>query len=307
MNNKDKIVHLFQWDIPTIIDNLDQIKSSGWTSVLITPVQPSKEEDNPSWYMRYQITNLTIGNRYGSKEQLIELCQKVHKKGLKVYTDIIITHFGNVGGGDKQLEIHKDVDKNLVDNPYFWREKKCINYDDRYSITHHCNSLPAIRVDNYDYQDLVIEFINSLIDIGFDGVRLDSAKMISTPEEEFGESRNMFFKRVLESIKKPIYIFGEVIFEKKEIIEKYQKYIDVLTEFSGNSYNLNMEKTLFFIESHDTFNDEHMGYTRNWDMTKIVNEYAFLVRDFQKVLFYVRPNDNTYLSDKIKRINNTYK
>lgn len=305
--NKEKILHIFQFSIKDIIAKLDEVKESGWTSILISPVQPSKEEDNWTWYMNYQVTNLSIGNKYGDEKQLIELCNKAHDMGLKVYTDIIVTHFGNIGGGDKSFIPHEKVDKNLVQNEYFWREKKMIDYNNRYSITHHCNGLPAIRVDNYDYQDLVVKFINSLENIGFDGMRLDSAKMISTPEEDFGEPRNMFFQRVLENIKKPIYIFGEVIFEKKEIIEKYQAYIDVLTEFSGNSYNLNSQKTVFFIEGHDTFLDKGMGYTSKWSMDKIVNEYEFLLRDFQKVLFYVRPNDNTYLSDEIRRINNTYR
>lgn len=304
--SKEKILHLFQWSISDIINNLDQIKASGWTSILTSPVQPSKE-DNGLWYMNYQITSLSIGNRYGDKYKLIELCKKAHELDLKVYIDIIVTHFGNAGGGNKSLIPHEKVDKNLVNNEYFWREKKYINYKDRYSITHHCNSLPAIKTENYDYQDLVIKFINELIDCGVNGVRIDSAKMIATPEEDFGESRNMFFERVLKEIKKPIYMFGEVIFEKKEMIEKYQKHIDVLTEFSGNSYNLNKNKTVVFIEGHDTFLDELIGYTSKWGMDKIINEYQYLVRDFNKVLFYVRPFDSRWCSDKVRKINITYK
>lgn len=305
--SKEKILHLFQYPIKDIIDKLDDIKQSGWDSILISPVQPSKEEDNwSSWYMNYQITSLSIGNKYGKKEQLKELCNKAHDKGLKIYTDIIITHFGNKSK-EEELMPHDNVDKDLVDNQYFWREKKYINYDSRYSITHHCNALPAVKTENFDYQNLVIKFINELIDCNIDGIRLDSAKMISTPEEDFGEPRNMFFERVFTGIKTPLYVFGEVIFEKKEIIEKYQKYINVLTEFSGNSYNLNSQKTVFFIEGHDTFLDKQMGYTSKWTMDKIVNEYEFLVRDFQKVLFYARPNDNTYLSDRIKYINSRYR
>jgi alpha-amylase len=303
---KEKILHLFQWNISSIIDNLDNIKNSGWTSILTSPVQPSKEEDSQAWYMRYQILSLTIGNRYGTKEQLKELCNKAHEKDLKVYTDIIITHYANAGGGEKSLTIHKNVDKKLVNNPYFWREKKYINYNDRYSITHHCNSLPAVKTENFDYQDLVINFINELIDCGIDGVRLDSAKMIATPEEYFGEDRNLFFSRVLGSIKKPLHVFGEVIFEKKELIEKYQKYIDILTEFSNSSYSLKRDKLILFLESHDTYNDQLVGYTSNWNMDKIINEYEFLVRDFNKVLFYSRPFDNSWCSHRMKEINYRY-
>lgn len=304
--SKEQILHLFQWDIDYILANLDNIIKSGWTSILTTPVQPSKEEKSDAWYMRYQVTGLTIGNRYGSKKQLTELCQKAHEKGLRVYTDIIVTHFGNKSK-EEELIPHLKVDKSLVDNEYFWREKKYIDYDNRYSITHHCNALPAIKTENFDYQNLVIEFINQLIDCGIDGVRLDSAKMIATPEENFGDGKNLFFERVLKEIKKPIYIFGEVIFEKKEMIEKYQKHIDVLTEFNKDSYSLNKQSCILFIESHDTFLDEGIGYTSKWSMDKIINDYEFLARDFSKVLLYARPFDSSWCSDRVSNINNTYR
>jgi glycosidase len=303
--SKEKILHLFQWNISDIIDNLEEIKANGWTSILTTPVQPSKEESSLAWYMRYQITSLSIGNKYGSKILLKELCEKAHKLGLKVYTDIIITHFGNKSK-EEELIPHENVDINLVDNKYFWREKKYIDYNSRYSICHHCNALPAIKTENFDYQNLVIKFIDQLIDCGVDGVRVDSAKMIATPEEDFGESRNMFFERVLKEIKKSIYVFGEVIFEKKEMIEKYQKHIDVLTEFNKNSYSLNKQNCILFIESHDTFLDEGIGYTSKWSMDKIINDYEFLAKDFQKVLFYSRPFDNSWCSDRVKNINLKY-
>lgn len=300
---KNKILHLFMWSISAIIENLEDIKNSGWTSILITVVQPSKEESSDAWYMRYQVKGLSIGNRYGTKEQLTELCRRAHEMGLNVYVDIVVTHYGNKSK-QEELTAHEDVDKDLTNNPYFWREKRYIDYDSRYSITHHCNGLAAVRTDNYDYQDLVIDFLNGLIDCGVDGVRIDSAKMIALPEEDFGESKNEFFERVLRKIKKPIYMFGEVIFEKKGLIDMYEKYIDVLTEFNvNNSYRLNKEKTILFIESHDTFNDEHIGYTSKWSTDTIVNNYRYLVKDFNNILFYSRPNENEWKSDRVKEIN----
>lgn len=299
---KEKILHCFQWKLSDIISNLDEIKDSGWTSILISPVQPSKEEDSNAWYMLYQVTGLTIGNKFGDVSDITSLCQKAHDLGLKVYTDIIVTHFGNKSK-EEELTTHDKVDKDLVNNPYFWREKRYIDYNSRYEITHFCNGLPAVRTSNFDYQDLVIEFIDNLIDCGIDGVRLDSAKMIATPDEDFRENRNMFFSRVLERIKKPIYVFGEVIFEKKQMIDLYEKYIDVLTEFNSSSYELNKDKTIFFIESHDTYNDNNIGYTSNWNIDRIIDNYKYLVDSFKKVLFYTRPMSNDWCSEKIKNIN----
>ena len=305
--SKDKILHLFIWNISAIIENLQDIKNSGWTSILLTPVQPSKDEISSMWYMRYQVTGLTIGNKHGSKEELIELCKRSHELGLNIYVDIIITHYGNVSK-EEELIPHESVDGNLVNNHNFWREKKYIDYNDRYSVTHHCNGLAAVRVDNYDYQDLVIDFLNDLIDCGVDGVRLDSAKMVALPEEDFNERRNKFFTRVLSNIKKPLYVFGEVIFETKRLMDMYEKYIDVLTEFNAEcSYKLNKSKTILFIESHDTFNDANIGYTSDWKTDTVVDNYRYLARDFDKVLFYSRPHENEWKSSRIKEINWEYK
>lgn len=304
---KNKILHVFLWHMSAIMDNLEDIKNSGWNSILLTPVQPSKDETRSEWYMRYQPTGLTIGNKYGSKEQLIELCKRAHDLKLNVYVDTIITHFGNKSK-EEELIAHENVDTRLVNNSHFWRDKKYIDYNDRYSVTHHCNGLASVITENYDYQDLVINFLNEMIDCGVDGIRLDSAKMIALPEEDFNEQRNEFFIRVLNNVKKPLYVFGEVIFETKRLINMYEKYIDVLTEFNAErSYELNKSKTILFIESHDTYNDDNIGYTSNWKTETVVDNYKYLARDFEKVLFYSRPHENEWKSNMIKEINWEYK
>lgn len=239
----------------------------------------------------------------GDRDKLIELCEKAHSIGINIYVDVIVTHFGNAGGGDKSFTPHETVAKEFVNNKFIWREKKGIDYNSRYSITHHCNGLAAVRLDNHDYQNSVISFFNELIDCGVDGLRLDSAKMIATPEENFGENKNEFFTRVIGGLKKSIEIFGEVLFESKENIDRYEKYINILTEFGNESYNINKEKTILFIESHDTFNDIQIGYTSAWSDETIVNNYAFLVKDFGRTLFYARPYNNTWKSDRIREIN----
>ena len=275
-----KILHLFQWDIKDIINNLDEIKNSGWTSILISPVQPKTNEDNKAWWSNYQIKSLSIKD----EEMLYILCNKAHRLGLEIFVDVIVTHFGN-DGKMNSLNPANNVDKQLTNNKWFWREKKQINYNDRWSITHHCNGLPSINTDNYDYQDLVIEFFNRLIELGVDGLRLDSAKMIGLPEE-YGDN---FFIRVLQGLTKEIFIFGEVIFESNYLIQKYEKYINVLNEFNKNSYELDKNKTVVFIESHDSFLDTSIGYTSSWSEEKILNEYKYINRDFNNVLFYSRP------------------
>ena len=287
-----KILHMFNWNLKDIINNLEEIKESQWDYILISPVQPSKEP-NGDWYMNYQITDLSIGNHHGSKEDLIKLCNKAHKLGIGIFVDVIVTHFANAGGGELELIPHELVNKKFTNNTYIWRDKKYINYKDRNSVINHCNGLATVRLDNYDYQDIVIEFLNELIDCGIDGIRIDSCKLISLPEE----NGNHFFTRVLEGLKKDILVFGEIIFESKELIQKYQKYIYVLNEFNKYSYDIDRDRLITFIESHDSFLDSTIRYTSNWSQDKVDSEYRIIKNDFN-ILYYTRP-----FSDSWKYVN----
>lgn len=280
----NRILHLFQWNLRDIINNLKYIKESKWDSILINPIQPNKEP-NGDWYMNYQIINLSIGNHVGTKEDLIELCNKAHKLGLNIYIDTVITHYANKDGGKGKFIPHELVDKELVNNKYFWREKKSIDYNSRWSITHNCNDLASIDVSNYDYQDLVINFYNELIDCGVDGLRIDSAKMISLPEED----SNNFFPRVINGLKKDIFVFGEVIHESQGLLNMYQKHISVLTNLSNEAYNIDRNKEIVFVESHDSYKDNTIGYTKRLSEEQILENYKYLTKDFPNTLFYCRP------------------
>lgn len=280
-----KILHLFRWKLEAIISKLDNIKKAEWDAILISPVQPSKdEEDWDTFWKVYQITSMTIGNKYGSEEELRNLCREAHNRGLKIFVDTIVTHYANEGGGNDRFTPHHNVDKSLKNNKYFWREKIDIDYNSRYSITHHCNGLAAIDVSNYDYQDLVAEFYNNLIDCGIDGIRIDSAKMISLPEED----GNNFFPRVKSKLNKDILIFGEVIHEEVGIIRMYQKYITVLMENSDKVNKIDQHKAIIFEESHDSFHDSKIGYSALWSDQKTVEKYSNL--NVENKLFFSRPN-----------------
>ena len=280
-----RILHLYQWKLKDIEIELGSIKSAKWDAVLVGPIQESKEEDSGLWCMPYQVIGMNIGNRYGSKEDLISLCNKAHEKGINIFVDTVITHYANAGDGELRFTPHNKVDKVLVNNKHIWREKKPIDYNSRWSVIHHCNNLAAIRTDNYDYQDLVIKFYNNLIECGIDGVRIDSAKIISLPEED----GNNFFPRVLGSLQKQITVFGEVIFESEMLLRMYQKYIYPLTNLSNQAYNIDRKKEITYFESHDFYLDEVLKCTERMSEEEIKREYKYLLNDFPNVLYYSRP------------------
>ena len=294
-----RMLHLFQWNIKDIINVLNEVKEQGFTAILITSIQPFKNENEiDKWYWIYQPLALKISNRFGTKEDLIELCSKANKIGLKVYVDIVVTHMASA---NNPMKLHEDVDKELATNENFWKERKQIKdweWEDRWKVTNLCHGMPCTRTDNFDYQDLVISFMNELIDCGVRGFRIDSGKSISLPEED----GNMFFDRVIDNLKhrENIDVFAEVIFVNKELADLYTKHINILT----NSFVSDKTKAIVYIESHDSFLDKKIGVTRHMNNESLVNEYEVLFKaGFLNTMFYARPFDNTWKSTRIREIN----
>lgn len=285
-----RILDCQAWDkVSDITENVEEIKRN-FDAVQIPPIQPHKKINeqykDKEWWKSYQVNGFTVGNEHGSLEDIKTLCST----GITVIANVILTHMS--GDEVNHLEPNKEVDEVLKSNPYFWREKKNIDYNNRYSVINHCNGCPSLRMDNWDLQDIIIKFMNTLIDAGVRGFRVDSGKMISTPDED----GNTFWDRVLNSLhhKDELFIYAEVIFPDKQLIEKYSKYVKVLKELSHISYEVDRNKIVSFVESHDSYLDKTIGFTARLTDEQVLINYRYLVRDFPNTVFYCRPNSDMW-------------
>ncbi len=290
-NQTLRILQCLNWQLSSICEVAPVIREQGFDAVQIGPLQPLKEEGDVEWWMSYQPCAFTIGNQYGSKQDFVELCRVLHENNLLVFPDVICTHVAGVNDG--RIIPHEKVDSKLVNNPYFWREAKDINdWDNRYQVINYCAGLPSFDLYNHELQNYIITFLNELVNCGADGFRFDSAKSIPTPREGCD-----FFPRVLSELsKKSLYNYGEVIFASEELISLYVDYLDVLT----NTWSYQKDKVVLFSESHDSFLG--LGYTREKSSFEITNEYRHLVNHYPKTIYYARPFDDEWKSDRIKKI-----
>ena len=195
------------------------------------------------------------------------------------------------------FEPHERVSSRLVSRSDFWKEKKQIyNWHNRYEVINYNNGLPGLRVDNHEVQDMIIDFLNSLIDCGVDGFRFDSAKSIALPEEGCD-----FFPRVLSSLKRQDLInYVEILYEPDDFLEKYGRFAMVLT---GN-YARDNSNSIIFGESHDTFYGEGaIGTTRNITAREAASYYENLSSQYDNTLFFARPWDSQWKMDIVKNAN----
>lgn len=293
----NRILSLFDCPIKDVKRLLPIINSQEFNVVQISPLQRNKNDTN-DWWLLYQPLGFEIGNRIGTKEELYDLCLEAQKYGINVVVDAVINHVANKN--DKEfLEPHPDVDKEILSNEACFKQKiQITNWDDRNQVINYCLGLPGLDPNNPIVQRKIIDMLNEYIDLGVNGFRFDAAKSIALPEEGCN-----FFPVITYSLKRWLpLIYGEVLYANNDLIEKYARYMKVLTNYDAN----NKENIIKFIENKDTFLSKDLGYTKNWPKERVTNEYMNLASNYPNTLYYARNyTDDWYewQSNNVKKAN----
>lgn len=293
-----RILSLFDCPISDIKRLLPEIKNQGFNAVQISPLQKTKDDSSKNWWILYQPLNFEIGNRLGSKEELRDLCIEADKYGIIIIADTVINHLANISDDDP-LTPHPWIDKDIKYNSDCFKEKiNVYDWDDRNQVINYCMGLPGLNPNNEIVQEKIINMLNEYLDLGVNGFRFDAAKSIALPEEGCN-----FFPVVTYSLNRWVpLIYGEVLFANEELINKYAKYMKVLT----NCDSYNKDGVIRYIESKDSYLSKDLGWTKNVPKEVISEEYLKLASNYPNTKYYARNycNDwHEWKSHKVKQAN----
>lgn len=281
-----KILHLFQWRINDIIPELKTIKDQGFDAIQISPIQGTKDS-GMEWWKLYQPINLKIGNeQIGSKKDLINLIQEARKYNIRIIVDIVLRHVA--GDETYPLKPHRNVDPELL--PYLAEPIEAVNIDnDRWQCTRRCTGMPMLNYDDSNLMKLYRRFLDELVFIGVDGFRLDQLKHYALPEEG-GKVIELFSK---------YNMYGEALNCSKELLNKYSKYMKVLTEGRPSD----ITKLVAKFESHDDYLE--LGLTKRMTDEMRLTEWDVLVNHLSgcDCLYYTRPFETLWKSEEMRKIN----
>lgn len=177
-------------DIPGIIEKLDYIKRLGVDYIWLTPVYRSPMNDNG-----YDISDYyEVNPQFGTKEDLENLMEAAHTRGLKVMMDIVINHTSTSHNWFVESRKSKD---NPYRDYYIWKDGSedgpPTNWDskfggnawtyDRETGQYYLRLFDVSQADlNWENESLrkeIYEMINYWIGFGVDGFRFDVVNLIS--------------------------------------------------------------------------------------------------------------------------------
>jgi alpha-amylase len=181
----DVIVQMFDWrwtDIAAECTNV--LGPDGYGAVQISPPQEAivLAADGYPWWQAYQPVAYDLNSRFGTEAQLASMITTCHAAGIKVYADVVLNHMtaqGNGGVGDNGTTF-----PDMYDYPPLYSaadfhscHTSITNWDDESQVWNcELSGLADLDTGSAYVQDQEAAYLNSLIALGVDGFRWDSAK-----------------------------------------------------------------------------------------------------------------------------------
>jgi alpha-amylase len=201
-------VHLFEWTWNDIAQECeDFLGPKGYFAVQISPPNEHRMLLGRPWYERYQPVSYKLTSRSGTRAELVQMIQRCHKAGVRIYADAVINHmascrpdcdagqpqFGNRGVGGTTYELGKfrfndlfdDEDKNRVPGALqsFQFEHfhhgctQVTNWNDPWQVQNcELERLADLATEREDVRNTIANYLVSLFALGIDGLRIDAAK-----------------------------------------------------------------------------------------------------------------------------------
>lgn len=183
-------------DIPGIIQKLDHIREMGANTIYLTPVFQSVSNH------KYDISDYyTIDRQFGKNEDLKELVEQAHKRGMRIVLDAVFNHCSEL------LKQFQDVLQKGKESDYHdWfliRGDKPDQDKINYEVFSFCNYMPKLNTSNLKVQEFLADIaVYWIKEYDIDGWRLDVSDEVS---HDFWR---LFRKRV-KAAKADCVIIGE--------------------------------------------------------------------------------------------------
>ena len=327
------ILHCWCWNFETIKANLPRIAEAGFKSIQTSPINAIKIGDNGkmslkstnkgNWWYQYQPTDYTIGNyMLGTEDEFKDMCNEAHKYGIKVIVDIVANHCSS-----DYSAISSHV-KNIGGKAFHDRVE-ITDWSNRYQVTQgKLTGLWDLNTQNAKVQQMIVDYMTTVLADGADGFRFDAAKHIELPDDDASYAGN-FWPTILDNDAE--FQYGEMLTGADRAAD-YAKLMKITADAYGSNLRAALQKQkltsttaknyrlagvdagqlITWVESHDNYctddnpsqNQYSSWYTLNNE--QIQQGWAVIAAQGDTTpLFFARPKGSTAGPDGNKWGQNT--
>lgn len=279
-------------DIQGIIQKLDYVKCLGCNAIWLNPVY-----DSPFMDAGYDVRDYKkVAPRYGTNEDLVELFNVAHSKGIKILLDLVPGHTSDTCEWFVESKKHQ---RNEYSNRYIWTDsvweappqyrlmcgiserdgnylvnyfssQPALNYGFA-NVTHPAWQLPTDHPDCQGTVEAIKDIMRFWLDKGCDGFRVDMADSLVKNDDDKRPTAKIW-KGIREMLDRD-YPEAALVSEwcnPERAINDGGFHCDFYLDHRGNGYS-----TMFRYMNYETGKDEsYYCKDGNGDITVFTEEYT---------------------------------
>ncbi|XP_052766593.1 alpha-amylase-like [Mya arenaria] len=183
---KQVIVHLFEWKWTDVALECERFLSQkGFCGVQVSPANEHVMVSSPPrpWWERYQPVSYKLHSRSGTEAEFANMVSRCKAVGVRIYVDIVINHMAGKGrqgtgtGGSSFNADNFDFPGVPFVREHFNPYCRLTNYGDPTEVRNcYLVDLTDLNQGNEYVRNSIAGFLNTMIDLGVAGFRVDAAK-----------------------------------------------------------------------------------------------------------------------------------
>ncbi|KZV75308.1 glycoside hydrolase family 13 protein [Peniophora sp. CONT] len=186
---KATIVQMFQWSWDSIASECTNfLGPAGYGYVQTSP--PQETITGGQWWVDYQAVSYKLQNNHGNRDSYKNMIDTCHAAGVKVIVDTVINHMAGIDSGTGTAGTsftHYTYDGyyQAQDFHYCGLEpgNAIVNYNSATEVqTCQLSNLADLDTGAEYPRSRLAEYVNDLLSLGVDGLRIDAAKHISVTD-----------------------------------------------------------------------------------------------------------------------------
>uniref|UniRef100_A0A1L8DQX1 Alpha-amylase n=1 Tax=Nyssomyia neivai TaxID=330878 RepID=A0A1L8DQX1_9DIPT len=180
------IVHLFEWKFSDVADECERfLAPKGFAGVQLSPVNENVIIPNRPWWERYQPISYVLTTRSGNENDFLDMSRRCNAVGIRIYVDVLLNHMS----ADND-PAHGTAGNHAVTSQRSWPavpygpndfNPRCEihNWDDPWEIRQ-CElvGLHDLNQGTEHVRNMLVNFLDHLVDLGVAGFRVDAAKHV---------------------------------------------------------------------------------------------------------------------------------
>ena len=187
-------------------NHLDYIKNMGFDAIWISPIVKNSEG---SYHAYHTVDFYDINEHFGTKDELLDLIDTCHEKGIWVMLDVVANHVAPIGFDYRSI--------NPFNSPEHYHDSCVITDWTNQKMVENCRllDLPDLKHENDFVTDELLRWIKWIInEYKIDGIRVDTVP----------EVPKWFWKKFQKA--SGVYQIGEVFNGNVNYVAGYQECLD---------------------------------------------------------------------------------